>query len=249
MRRGLTVAGLLTIIVVSFGYATIRYQANSEREDTWFNTHWRSGFAEHATLRWLFGLHRAGDRRAGYLHVPADEALTFVVVQDPSITVPTSALASAAERLAELLGLPGGVAVANGGMLTASPAYTTAQLRRLPRPSASSPGPVLYVYVLTSSVDAPSNLGSTIRDNGIALFMAELASLANRNPATLEPLIISTVLHEAGHQLGLAHMDDAACIMAPSVEQPAAEPLAGANIPVDFCPSERAQIAGLLQAR
>lgn len=249
MRRGFTVAALLTTIVVSFGYAILRYQANSQQEDTWFNTHWRPAFAKHAPLRWLLGLHWDGDQRATYLHIPADENLALVVVQDPNVTLPAHVLELAAEQIGSALSIPGRVSIVEGGTLTSSPAYTTAQLRRLPRPDAPTKSAALYVYVLTSSVDAPSNLGSTIREDGLALFMTELTSLANRNPDTLTPLVLSTVLHEVGHQLGLPHSEDVTCSMASTIEQPSATPQSVSSIPVDFCPAERAQIAALQQAR
>ncbi|MFA6043060.1 MAG: hypothetical protein WCV85_00075 [Patescibacteria group bacterium] len=58
---------ILLVIVGSFGFSFLRYQANQADADNWFNLHWRSSFAQHIWLQTAFGLHRDGDNRAAYL--------------------------------------------------------------------------------------------------------------------------------------------------------------------------------------
>lgn len=250
MRRTLQITGLLVIIVASFGYAGIRYQANRQDERTWFNQHWRSSFARHASLRWLFGLHRDGDNQRAYLAVQEPSTLTLVLVNDDRVVVPEDAVERAAAVIGETLGIPGRVAIVPGAVLAPTTSYSATQLRRLPRPTpAGAQDPVLYLYALTSFTDAPSYVGSTVREDGIALFFTELDSLVHRSPATRTSLVVSTILHEFGHQIGVPHIDDSTCIMAPSVEQPGSALSALALVPTTYCPQERAAIAALQQAR
>ena len=58
---------LITTILVSFSYVTIKIMAHTGAEDNWFNTKIRHRFNQNLTLRKLFSLYSYGDAWSDYL--------------------------------------------------------------------------------------------------------------------------------------------------------------------------------------
>ncbi|MFA6043059.1 MAG: hypothetical protein WCV85_00080 [Patescibacteria group bacterium] len=98
--------------------------------------------------------------------------------------------------------------------------------------------PTVHVFLLNTFFDSPTNIGMTVREDGTVLFLDAIADLARNDPSTTNAYILSTLLHEFGHQLGLENITSADCIMAASVEEPT--PLEGRRIatPTEYCQQE-----------
>ncbi|MEK7519023.1 MAG: matrixin family metalloprotease [Patescibacteria group bacterium] len=248
-QRSITVV-LLVVIIVAFSFSILRYQANNGQQDTWFNTHWRVRAAEHPLVRWVFGLHQAGDGKADYLYPVRTEGFPVRIFLDPAVVIPNGSIDAALPEMVKLLG-SGGFDMGTPLQLTSTKdVYTNADFRSLAAQASKmdSIQTPIDIFILTKDSVSASQLGSTVREHGIVVFMGSIQELTSE-PNAQAALVTSTILHEFGHQVGLDHMDNPTCIMAAVVEQPTSTVWAPQTVPTHYCAEELAQIAALQQAR
>lgn len=237
MRR-LSIVLLCLIIVGSFGFSFLRYQANQADANNWFNLHWRTAFARQHWLRTVFGLHRDGDNQAAY--VANDPATLHVVVHAlPGKTLTTPLQNELASALTVVTQKPKGVTFSTGdSILVQAQGFTRDQVRALANADGNhgteQGTATVHLFLLNTFADAPTNIGMTVREDGIVIFLDAIADLAQNDPATTNGYILSTILHEYGHQLGLGHVSSADCIMAETVESPTGF----SSTPTQFCQEE-----------
>lgn len=223
MRKFVT-AFLLLVIVGSFGFGLIRFQANESQQKNWFNQHWRPSFAQSSILRTMFGLHWDGDGRAMFLgaHPPM---LTLVFHAEPGRLLSDNVKNQLVQNLTKVVQKSNGVQVIDGStVLTRLDSYSREQVRALASQSKFRQGidnsATLHVFLLSRFTDAPSNIGMTVREDGVVVFMDAIADLTQSNQASADAYVLSTILHEFGHQLGLDHVGSSNCVMASEVENP-----------------------------
>lgn len=237
MRR-LRITLLIFVIVGSFGFSFLRYQANQADADNWFNVHWRTTFARKHWLRTVFGLHRDGDNQAAYL--ASDPATLHVVVHAlPGSTFSTQIQNELASALTLVTQKPKGVTFSSGDIVPVqAQGYTRDQVRALANADGNhgteQGTATVHLFLLNTFADAPTNIGMTAREDGIVIFLDAIADLARNDPATTNGYILSTILHEFGHQVGLRHVESADCIMAETVESPTGY----SSTPTQFCQEE-----------
>lgn len=248
-QRSIT-AALLVVILVTFSFSFLRYQANNGQQDTWFNMHWRDRAAEHPLIRWILGLHQAGDGRSDYFHPERSEGFPVRVFVDPAVMVPSGSIEAALPEMVKLLG-SGGFAIGTPFQLASSKdAYTSADFRSLAAQASkvdSSQTP-LDIFVLTKDSASTTQLGSTVREHGIVVFLGSIQELTQEVNAQ-DALVTSTILHEFGHQVGLEHVDDQQCIMAAIVEQPVSTTWSPQTVPTRYCAGELGLVNALQQAK
>lgn len=238
------------VILLAFSFSFLRYQANNGQQDTWFNTHWRTRAAEHPLIRWALGLHQAGDGRSDYLFPERTEGFPVRIFLDPAVSIPTESIEAALPEMVKLLG-SGGFELATPQVLQGTrETYTNVDFRSLAAQAAEQDviqTPV-DIFILTKDAASMTQLGSTVREHGIVVFMGSILELT-QEPNAQAALVTSTILHEFGHQVGLDHLDEPSCIMAAVVEQPTSTAWAPQTVPTHYCPEELTLIAALQQAR
>ncbi|MDP2790019.1 MAG: matrixin family metalloprotease [bacterium] len=248
-QRSITVV-LLVVIFFAFSFSFLRYQANNGQQDTWFNTHWRARAAERPLIRWALGLHQAGDGRSDYLHPARSEGFPVRIFLDPAVVIPNGSIEAALPEMVKLLG-SGGFDIGTPLQLTSTKeTYTSKDFRRLAGQASkmdSIQTPV-DIFVLTKDAVSPTQVGSSVREHGIVVFMASIQELTPESNAQAA-LVTSTILHEFGHQVGLDHLDEPSCIMAAVVEQPVSTSWAPQIVPTQYCPEELAQIAAFQKVK
>lgn len=244
-QRSITIV-LLVVIIVAFSFSFLRYQANNGQPNNWFNTRWRIRAAEQPLIRWALGLHQAGDGRNDYLYPERTEAFPVRVFVDPAVALSPGSIEAALPEMVRLLH--------NGGFDTGTPfqlasskdAYTSTDFRSLAAQASKmdSIQTPLDLFILTKDAVSTTQLGSTVREHGIVVFMASIQALT-AEPQAQAALVTSTILHEFGHQVGLEHVDDQQCIMTAIVEQPMSTMWAPQTVPTQYCAEELAMVAAL----
>jgi len=206
--------------------------------------HWRTRAAEHPLVRWALGLHQAGDGRSDYLSPERSEGFPVRIFFDPEVAIPNGSIAAALPEMVKLLGR-GGFDLGTPLQLTSTKdAYTSADFRNLAAQASrmDSLQTPLDIFVLTQDATSTTQLGSTVREHGIVVFMASITALTSE-PNAQAALVTSTILHEFGHQVGLDHLDDPTCIMTAVVEQPTSTVWAPQTVPTHYCAAELAMVA------
>lgn len=250
MHRRIATTALLIVIICAFSFSFLRYQANAGDDRSWFNTHWRVRTAAHPSMRWALGLHQAGDGRSDYLSPERTEGFPVRVFADPAVAVPGGSIAAALPEMASLLGDGGFDLVAPVVLNATRESYTSADFRSLAARASKmdSIQTPLDIFILTKDAASATQLGSTVREHGIVVFMGSIQELTSE-PNAQVALVTSTILHEFGHQVGLDHLDDASCIMTAVVEQPTSTAWAPQTVPTHYCAEELAMVAAAGAAR
>jgi hypothetical protein len=230
---------LLLLIAGSFSFAFLRFQANSTNDQNAFNAHWRASFSRSAFFRTILNLHRDGDGRSMYL-APTPPALAVVLHALPGKALDSTTKDKLQQVIAGVVKKSGGVTVREGaGVAWSADAFTRDMIREVANQAAyqisAENTATLNIFLLNRFSDAPSNIGMTVREDGIVVFMDAISDLVGSNTVFSNSYIFSTVLHEFGHQVGLSHVESLNCIMQSTVESPI---LGFSSTPTQYCPQE-----------
>jgi predicted Zn-dependent protease len=94
-----------------------------------------------------------------------------------------------------------------------------------------------------------NELGRTHKEFGILLSDTALRQESGGNSLLHEKYLLTTLLHEFGHQLGLPHADDPNCIMLPHARQYwSREEWYADSVPENFCNDEKDKIVKIKQS-
>ncbi len=246
MRRLLTLL-LIIVIIVSFGFVGIRYSANADEQDNWFNNEHRESFARYKYLRDVLGLHWDGDAKADYLLNRKYTKLRIEVDRYDGCVISANAISTFVSVIEPIIDKPGEIKITmNDTISLGFESYDSEQIRALTDryKSFSTRGDeaVLYILCLNKYFEAPSNIGHTVFEDGIVIFWETITELVQGNQDVIDSYVISTLLHEFGHQLGVDHVDNEQCIMAASVESPAPVDGAVSRAATEYCDEELEEI-------
>lgn len=239
MKRVLVTCFLSIVILVSFSFVWLKTQAAGP-EDNYFNRELRVKLAARSWLRQLLGLHGYGDARADYLGGKYRKILIEVDVMN-SLSARYEALDLLADRMAQATGKDVSYIISDKNIpyerAASDPVIKRLTARYRNRQSA---GDTAVLYVLYASRgDEESLLGLTFEENAVVLFAETLAEFVGRNLSVAAAYETSTILHEAGHQLGLDHNGEEACLMNEHADQahvPREDP---DEVITDFCDYEK----------
>ncbi|MBU0598109.1 matrixin family metalloprotease [Patescibacteria group bacterium] len=242
MKKFITVL-LLILIIVVFSYVVLRYFANSENQDNWFNDSWRSKFSRYPFLRTIIGLHWDGDALSDYLMPEKMDSLVIEFDRYENCDIDIDLQEQLVQEISRVIDKPGGITFKEDDYyILNQPSYSREEIRELAKihqDYRSKAGvAVLYIMCMNKSADYPTNIGLTVHENGIVIFQEAIRELTKNNRATHDIYIVSTILHEFGHQLGLDHVEDRDCLMTERVESPGNALGALSLIPDSFCPIE-----------
>lgn len=242
MKNKLIITGLLAVIIVTFGFVGLKLQAAGP-DDNYFNQHLRSGFARYPLFRQILGLHYDGDAAADYLSGRYDR-VAISIAAEAGVELAPKVLRDFADKLTEITGKKISYGVSPTQIPTADvAAKTPLQLevgyRKLHSESRTA---TLFLLLLDSDPQTPDLLGSTLGEDGIILYVGALKDFTSRFPRTESKYEFSTLLHEFGHQLGLAHNNFENCLMNEHAEHGESFIELPSDVLVDFCQREYGQI-------
>jgi predicted Zn-dependent protease len=242
MRKSITVL-LFVFIALIFSYLIIRYFGNAEQKDNWFNNNFREKFVRYPVARDFFNLHWDGDARSDYLLSDEFTGLRIEIDHHDECVISQDVLDKFVSEVEQVIQKPGGVTITRSNEVPlAKDSYNREEIRAIAslyqNYSAKGDEAVLYVLCLNTYDEQPSNIGLTVHEDGIVIFSNAIKKITSNNPATFDSYLISTILHEFGHQLGLDHINSAHCIMAPYVESPGNAAGALQLVPTRYCSEE-----------
>ncbi len=213
---------LLVILILLGALTSIFALGASGDEHNWFNTTWRPRFARVASLRSLFNLHDDGDAKSEYLGKQKQYiAIIIKPYVDPWFS--DGVWKEFSKKVTEITGK-------QVELLTDTDIPT------------SNDAPV-YIYLESVNEENALTLGKTYNENGIILYKQGLESFSNGTPETKEAYIMSTLLHEFGHQLGLVHNEEPGCLMNSHAETGGNAKLVTSEVITNFCAEEIEQIS------
>jgi len=241
IKKILTIAILLLIIGVAFGFAFLRLQASGE-ESNYFNAKLRSKLSRSDLARAVFGLHYDGDARSDYLGNQMSEILIEVIPME-GLSVKHEIFDGLASTIERTVGKKTSVAYSFRNLPFADVSKKedlAKQLESLKINKKTKDRAMLYVLI--ANQDREKNLvGLTLQENAIILYEQNLMQYEQEEDGTVfNKYATSVLLHEFGHQLGLSHNYFEECLMNASVEL-SDRPVA-AMIVDDFCEYEKRMI-------
>jgi len=235
---------LIVIIVASFLYVVIRYFANSDNTDNWFNNNYREGFAQNLFLRKILNLRWDGDGKSDYLLDEKYTSLYIEVDQYDDCNISEESMNGVQGEISRIINKPGGVSykISDDTIALANDGYNSEGIRNLAQRyqnnATSDTQAVLYIMCLNRYEEQLSNIGQTVHEDGVVVFWDTIQKLASSSTEMIQTYISSTILHEFGHQLGLDHSNDTNCLMSESVESPGNAAGAIYLIPSHYCEEE-----------
>ena len=212
-----TTSALLLIILLSALYIWIVGQ-NRGDEKNYFHRHLRNYILHSARARAFFNFHGAGDARYEYLR--NNQPIELVV----SSMAGLESSAEATNRLAESIAqVTGNTVSISFGDTTIPHTYdvTETDLRSMMKGAAvpATAGVVkISVHFLSRNAERPTLIGLTHRDKAIVVYVDTISADVGNDLRSKNDLLVSTALHEFGHQLGLEHNDLPGCLMNSSAD-------------------------------
>ncbi|HAT74236.1 MAG: hypothetical protein US30_C0012G0033 [Candidatus Moranbacteria bacterium GW2011_GWF2_36_839] len=179
-----------------------------------FNDNLRYKLARYPMMRQALGLHFDGDAKADYLGGRYKNIIIKIVAMN-GLEISDETARIFAKKVEEITGKK------TSYLFRPSIKYEAligmGDLKKeleKNNSSLSSQGAVIYVFIASQKKDDSVNLGSTLLENGIVLFKNPLSeSMRNNTPEALDVHSASLLLHEFGHQIGLAHNATPGCLM------------------------------------
>ncbi len=217
-----TLAILVLIVIICLGTTASAFALGaSGSEDNWFNTAWRPRLAKVEGFRTIFNLHDDGDAKSEYLGTRTEY---IAVIRKPYVDpwFAESVWQQFSQKITEVTGKP-------VQLLTSADSL----------PSHSAP---LYIYLESMNEENPLTLGKTYNERGIILYKQGLEEFSAAAPETKELYVMSTLLHEFGHQIGLVHNEKPDCLMNSHAETRGNAKLVAREIVTNFCAAELDQI-------
>lgn len=243
MKKTLSLIGLLVVILATGVFLIFRIGSLGE-EDNWFNRNFREKLISYPLFRQIFELHNDGDGRFDYLspqrgklvvEVDSIDGLSLAAEEKDSIRKKLSQITGKTVEIVESSRIP-----SSGGLYSDEELLKLASTYQIYHPSREQA--VFYLLLAERSREDETLVGETIGENGAVLYLQAIKDI---RPRHRRQAIISTVLHEFGHQLGLPHNDQQDCIMNPVFE------VGGwfEEITTEFCDLELRQIENIRNSK
>jgi hypothetical protein len=231
----LIIAGCTVVVLVVLGARG--------SDDNYFNKNVRHRLSRHEFFRNLFRLHYDGDARSEYLGQSKTQIQIRVGIEDAA-TVPDSIWQEFAAQVEFVTSKRTAYEVIDNSLVAALP---TEKLFTELEPETKEPG-TAYVYVAVLGADSanPDTLGKTFKEHGIIFFKEALDSFTSSTPATYTTYAVSTLLHEFGHQIGLPHNNEPACLMNEHAESDGIPKNHPSLTVTNFCAFEEEQIKTII---
>jgi len=229
------------IIAVTFSYVFLKIEAQSP-DSNYFNDNLRPNISRYPLLRDMLGLHFDGDAKADYLGSRYGSIVIKVIFME-GLLINDDILKSLSEKIQKTTGKPTRYIFWD----TRMPFYASSNIESLRdylenRVFSDSLEEASLYLIVANELDVHSDqIGSTVQENGIALFNNSLSKYEHSDEVIFNKLAVGVLLHEFGHQLGLAHNDYPHCLMNPSIDLSASNRMS--KIVDDFCEEEKRELS------
>ena len=254
MKKTLIIIVLLILIIVSFAFVFLKMSSRGS-EFSFFNQNLRYRFGEYQILRQIFALHNDGDARLAYLGAKHQKILIEVdqmIGLDRNLEITDNLLQKLAEKIKNITGKETSFKYSNI-TIPYSPAATAEELRKIEEEyrnhDETNKEAVVYLLLAIQEGTDLDKLGSTLGEEGIILFQKTFKDSMLKTDArsdTYDNFILSTLLHEFGHQIGLPHNIYPDCLMNAQTEF--SNQIRPDRIINDFCDYEKEEIKKTLAA-
>ncbi len=210
--------------------------------DSPFNQTARFQLGKHPVARTILGLHNTGDARAEYLTGTGPITIAWFAPEIENIN--KDVLNKFAVLVNKYTGRPAKVVYA-GKMSEDTVNLSGLNSFALGSQIQISPGgsKLLVFFTLDYTPRSGGELSTTYGESGLAISLNAHRSFLGDNGQYLDNYLLSSLLHEFGHQIGLVHNSDINCIMDlhAGIEGKPLESY-GDSTPQDFCQQEKDQI-------
>jgi len=216
VRKTLITIALLLVIGFSGFFVWVKVQSGGN-ESSYFVQHLRPWLTRSVTGRFLFDLHGAGDARREFLHAGNQIELVIASMTGLAPSAPVG------EQLANRMAQATGNSVTATFSDQAIPYTDKVAEDRLAvllddlSPRSWRPAK-FYVFFLSRATERQTLLGLTYRENAAVVFTDTIKSDFKNKAPLQSSFMISTALHEFGHQLGLDHNNQPGCLMNESAD-------------------------------
>jgi len=236
MKKFLLVA--LIILLGTFIYIKVQVLGDPNSS---FNQTTRYNLGKRQFFRSIFGLHSYGDARYEYLS--GDSEVSVEMVKAQGVSVDEQTLLDFTKEVKTYTGRPTKLfdteTVQRGTLSDADLAVIAKGSRHHVIPGQSN----VFVVYAEDFQRSGDEVAKTFSEFGIVISDKRLREATQKYPASLNEYLLSTLLHELGHQLGLEHNDQTDCIMNPQVENPTVqEYFNGRYTATEFCDFELKQL-------
>lgn len=206
-------------------------------ENSSFNQTTRYTLGKYPIVRYILGLHLDGDARAEYL--VGNSPIVVEIVQAPNAHLTEAVIKQFTDKVTKYTGRQTSVInvdIIKPGILNdVDLSEVVKNYRRHIFPGQ----PNLFVIYANDFAGGESEAARTYKEFGMVISDSKLSAVTGPYKEGLDQYIISTMLHEFGHQLGLDHININGCIMDADVESPGAQSnFTGIYTPVNFCLEE-----------
>lgn len=233
---------LLGLIAILFAFIYLKVQVNGS-PNSHFNQTTRFSLGRHPYARLILGLHDYGDARAEYLSGTGPIKIEWFrpKLEDIDMTV----LDRFAASVKEYTGRP--TQVEYGGDISDTIVNKNTDLEVSRFFGQTVGASTIYVFFsedYTPKVD--KELSTTLKESGILISLNAHREFLQSYSGKLSDYLLSSLLHEFGHQLGLEHNSDSDCLMYAHAGLDG-QPMEyyGQFTPKDFCPAEQQQIINM----
>lgn len=220
MLKKLIVLVLCICIVIGILASAFAIGAQGS-DDNWFNVAWRPKLARMKILRGIFNLHNDGDAKSDYLGTKTQN-IALILKPSTDQWFSDDVWQNFSKKITTATGKP-------------------VKITRDSYAPTAIEAP-LYVYLEDINEENSLTLGKTHNENGIILYEQGLEEFSEFAPETKEVYILSTLLHEFGHQIGLVHNEQPGCLMNSRAETGGNAKFLTAQVVTSFCADEIEQI-------
>lgn len=207
-----------------------------------FNQTTRFKLGQHPVLRTILGLHNSGDARSEYFAGRGPIAIEWFKPLEEDVD--KAVLQKFADAVTKYTGRPTVVNLAGGaGDSTTELANLKSFVLKAAGSKPTGSSLLMVVFAKNYSPQPPQELSTTFQESGIVLSLDAHDNFLGSYNQNLDNYLLSSLLHEFGHQIGLGHNQDPACVMNEHAGIDG-RPLEfyGKTDPQDFCPTEVDQI-------
>jgi len=241
MLKGLVVTILATVIFCSLVFVILKSSLLLAPEGA-LAMSIRNHLAPSPVMRNMFGLHYDGDAKSDYLGEKYSNILVEVDFFGEGQNY-RNQMEALAEKIEAATGKHTQVLMSSRISAledTLSDQELLQQKKLYQNQSSGGEKAIFYVLIVSLYQEEPELIGRTLEEDGVAVFLDAIDALGSGR----DEIIISTLLHEFGHQLGLPHNSESRCLMNEQLE------VGGASRyqPDDFCAFEQKQISLIKQS-